>query len=132
MPRSRIRPLTCSRPSDQISEPRRSVGASSEAVNPYVLAPTCAPAQDATSHFGSAASGAACALDAVASVMAALYAVRGFAVGVTVSGGISLFGYAFMFIGLLFAAPVVLGVAMILGILDTWLDLRAHAQPLAG
>jgi hypothetical protein len=63
--------------------------------------------------------------------MAALYAVRGLAVGVSVSGGISVIGYTLIALGILFAAPAVLGFAVILGVADTWLDLRARAESMA-
>lgn len=59
--------------------------------------------------------------------MGALYAVRGTAVVVFVSGGLSLFGYTMFTMGILFAAPVVIGFMLLLGIADTWLDLRARA-----
>jgi hypothetical protein len=58
--------------------------------------------------------------------MAALYALRGFAVGVFVHGGLSFFAIAMIALGLLFAAPVVVGAAVLLGMADTWLDLRAR------
>ncbi len=67
----------------------------------------------------------------VAVFMAALYAVRGLAVGLFVSGGFSLFGYVMMGLGILFAAPVVVGFAVLLGVADTWLDLRERAGSLA-
>jgi hypothetical protein len=60
--------------------------------------------------------------------MGALYALRGAAVFMFVSGGLSLIGYATFFVGLVLAAPVVLGVAMVIGIGDTWLDIRARAR----
>jgi len=67
----------------------------------------------------------------VAVFMAALYAVRGLAVGVFVSGGISVIGYTLIALGILFAAPAVLGFAVILGVADTWLDLRARVESMA-
>jgi hypothetical protein len=63
--------------------------------------------------------------------MAAMYAVRGLAVGVSVSGGISLLGTTMIVLGVLFAAPVVIGFAVLLGVADTWLDLRARAESMA-
>lgn len=57
--------------------------------------------------------------------MGALYALRGSAVFMYISGGLSLFGYVLLAISLVLAAPVVVGVAMIVGIGDTWLDVRA-------
>lgn len=59
--------------------------------------------------------------------MAALYALRGAGVVVFVSGGISLVGYVALVFGLLAAPPVVVGVAVLIGIGDTWLDLRGRA-----
>ena len=56
--------------------------------------------------------------------MGALYAVRGAGVVMFVSGGISLLGYVLFALGLLVAAPYVVGVAIVIGIGDTWLDLR--------
>ncbi len=63
--------------------------------------------------------------------MAALYAARGLAVGVFVSGGLSLFGSVMIVLGMLFAAPVVVGFAVLLGVADTWLDLRARVSALS-
>lgn len=63
--------------------------------------------------------------------MGALYALRGTGVFVHVNGGISFVGMSLFAIGLLFAAPVVIGFAVILGMADTWLDLRARADSMA-
>ena len=60
--------------------------------------------------------------------MGALYALRGSAVFMYISGGLSLFGYVLLAISLVLAAPVVVGVAMIVGIGDTWLDVRAKMR----
>ena len=60
--------------------------------------------------------------------MGALYALRGAAVFVFLSGGLSLVGYVMFAVGLLFAAPVVLAVAILIGIGDTWLDVRGRAS----
>jgi hypothetical protein len=59
--------------------------------------------------------------------MAALYALRGAAVFVFVSGGVSLVGYLVVAFLLVVVPPVVLGTAAVIGIGDTWLDLRARA-----
>ncbi len=59
--------------------------------------------------------------------MGGLYALRGAGVFLFVSGGLSFVGYALFALGVFFAAPVVLGVAIVIGIGDTWLDLRARA-----
>jgi hypothetical protein len=58
--------------------------------------------------------------------MAALYAVRGAAVFWFVSGGLSLFGWATLLLGLVLVPPLVLVAAMVVGIGDTWLDFRAR------
>jgi Predicted membrane protein (DUF2232) len=58
--------------------------------------------------------------------MSVLYALRGAAVFVFMSGGLSLFGYMTFAIGFVLAAPVVLAIAVLIGIGDTWLDLRAR------
>lgn len=60
--------------------------------------------------------------------MGALYALRGSAVFMYISGGLSLFGYVLLAISLVLAAPVVVGVAMVVGIGDTWLDVRARLR----
>lgn len=60
--------------------------------------------------------------------MGALYALRGAAVVMHVSGGLTLVGYGLLALTLVFGAPVVLGVAVMIGIGDTWLDLRARAR----
>jgi len=59
--------------------------------------------------------------------MGALYALRGAAVFMFVSGGLSLFGLLTFIVGLVLAAPVLFGVAMLIGIGDTWLDIRSRA-----
>lgn len=62
--------------------------------------------------------------------MGVLYSVRGTAVIVFVNGGLSLLGYTVFAVGLLFMAPLVFGVTALVGIADTWLDLRARAEAL--
>lgn len=64
--------------------------------------------------------------------MTALYALRGAGVVVFVNRGLSLFGALMFVLGVLFAAPLVVGFAALLGIADTWLDLRARAEAMAG
>lgn len=56
--------------------------------------------------------------------MGALYALRGAAVILFLSGGLSLFGYVMLVFGLVFLPPLVLTGAMVIGIGDTWLDVR--------
>jgi hypothetical protein len=63
--------------------------------------------------------------------MGALYALRGAAVFVFVSGGLSLFGYVTFVVGLVLAAPILLGMAMVIGIGDTWLDIRSRIRATA-
>lgn len=60
--------------------------------------------------------------------MGALYAVRGAAVIMFLSGGLSLAGYALLAFGLIFLPPLVLTGAMVIGIGDTWLDVRGRAR----
>ena len=63
--------------------------------------------------------------------MGALYALRGAAVIMFLSGGLSLFGYVLVALGLVFVPPLVLTGAMVVGIGDTWLDVRSRAGTLA-
>jgi hypothetical protein len=56
--------------------------------------------------------------------MGALYALRGAAVILFLSGGLSLLGYVMLILGLVFLPPLVLTGAMVIGIGDTWLDVR--------
>lgn len=60
--------------------------------------------------------------------MGALYALRGAAVVLWLYGGLNVLGVALVVIGLLLAAPVILGAALFIGIGDTWLDLRTRAR----
>ncbi len=59
--------------------------------------------------------------------MGALYALRGAAVVLFLSGGLSFLGFVLLAFGLIFVAPVLLVGAMIIGLGDTWLDIRARA-----
>jgi len=58
--------------------------------------------------------------------MGALYALRGAAVVLFLSGGLSFLGLVLLVFGLLFVAPVLLAGAMIIGLGDTWLDIRGR------
>ena len=58
--------------------------------------------------------------------MGALYALRGAAVVLFLSGGLSLISYMLIGISLLLMPPVILGAAMVVGIGDTWLRFRAR------
>ena len=60
--------------------------------------------------------------------MGGLYAIRGAAVVLFFNGGISLFGVLAMALGMLLLAPVLIMGALIIGVGDTWLDLRAKAE----
>lgn len=60
--------------------------------------------------------------------MAALYMLRGAAVFVFLSGGMSFLGYVTVLVGLIVAAPVLMGMAVLLGVGDTWLDLRSRVR----
>jgi hypothetical protein len=58
--------------------------------------------------------------------MGALYALRGVAVLAFVSGGVSMFSYVAFAVLLVLVPPVILGTAALIGVGDTWLDLRAR------
>jgi type IV secretory pathway VirB2 component (pilin) len=60
--------------------------------------------------------------------MGALYALRGLAVVLFVSGGLSLIGVALLVLGLFFLGPVLFAGAVIIGLGDTWLDIRSRAS----
>jgi hypothetical protein len=64
--------------------------------------------------------------------MAALYMLRGAAVFLFLSGGLSVLGYALMLVGLVVAAPVFMSMAVLIGVGDTWLDLRSRVRGLTG
>ena len=56
----------------------------------------------------------------------ALYALRGAAVVLMLTGGPSLFGWILFAVGFLFVAPLVIVGAVFIGLGDTWFDLRAR------
>jgi hypothetical protein len=58
--------------------------------------------------------------------MGALYALRGAAVVVFVSGGLSFASYLLLALALLVMPPVILGAVMVVGLGDTWLGFRAR------
>ena len=64
--------------------------------------------------------------------MGALYALRGAAVVTFLTGGLSIMGSLFLLIGLLFAGPLVIGGALIIGLGDTWFDVRTRVEESAG
>ena len=59
--------------------------------------------------------------------MGALYALRGAAVVLFVNGGISALGVVTLALGMMFLAPVILAGALVIGLGDTWLDIRTRA-----
>lgn len=61
--------------------------------------------------------------------MGGLYALRGIAVLVFLAGGLSVGGAVLLFLGLLLpvVGSVILGGALVIGVGDTWLDLRRRA-----
>lgn len=64
--------------------------------------------------------------------MVALYALRGVGVVLGLRGGLSPLGWFLVGLGLVFAAPALLTGAFLVGLGDTWLDLRARANGPAG
>ena len=60
--------------------------------------------------------------------MGALYAVRGAAVVLFLSGGLSIFSYVMLGLGLVFLPPLVLTGALVIGLGDTWLDVRRRGR----
>ena len=60
--------------------------------------------------------------------MGALYALRGAGVVVFFGTGQSLVGAILLFVAVLFVAPLVVMGALVIGLGDTWLDLRARAR----
>jgi hypothetical protein len=64
--------------------------------------------------------------------MGGLYAMRGAAVLLFLSGGVTGLGVLFLLVGMLFLWPVLIPGALLLGVGDTWLDLRSKAEAVAG
>lgn len=58
--------------------------------------------------------------------MGALYALRGMAVVLFITGGVSFLGAAFLVAGFLLVAPLLLAGALVVGLGDTWFDLRGR------
>ena len=56
----------------------------------------------------------------------ALYALRGAAVALVLTGGPSLFGWILFVVSFLFVAPYMVMGAVFIGLGDTWFDLRAR------
>jgi len=63
--------------------------------------------------------------------MGALYVLRGAAVILFLSGGLSRLGYLLLGVGMIFVSPLILAGAMVIGIGDTWLDVRGKVGSLA-
>ena len=64
--------------------------------------------------------------------MGGLYAMRGEAVLLFLSGGVTGFGVLFLVVGMLFLSPVLISGALLVGVGDTWFDLRSKAEANAG
>jgi hypothetical protein len=64
--------------------------------------------------------------------MCALYALRGAAIAAFFGAGATVQSAIFLFLGFLFAAPVIFVGALVIGLGDTWLDLRAKARAMTG
>ncbi len=58
----------------------------------------------------------------------ALYAVRGVGVAVALTGGLSALGWVALALAFLLLAPFLLAAALLVGLADTWIDLRARAR----
>jgi hypothetical protein len=66
----------------------------------------------------------------VVTFMGALYVLRGAGVVAFFGGGQTFFGLVMLVMALLLAAPVVMAGALVVGLGDTWLDLRGRARAL--
>ena len=64
--------------------------------------------------------------------MGGLYAMRGAGVLLFLSGGLTGFGFLFLVVGMLFLWPVMISGALLVGVGDTWFDLRSKARAIAG
>jgi hypothetical protein len=64
--------------------------------------------------------------------MGGLYALRGMAVVVALTGGVSVPGALLFFLGLVFLAPLILIGSLIIGLGDTWVDIRARGTAETG
>jgi len=63
--------------------------------------------------------------------MGGLYAMRGAAVLLFLNGGVTGFSFFFLAVAMLFLAPVLIMGALVVGVGDTWLDLRSKATAVA-
>lgn len=64
--------------------------------------------------------------------MSALYALRGAAVVLYLTGGLSFVGGLLLGVGIVLVAPLVVGAALVIGLGDTRLDLRRRAKAMGG
>jgi len=64
--------------------------------------------------------------------MGGLYAMRGAAVLLFLSGGVTGLGFLLFLVGMFLLWPVLIPGALLLGVGDTWLDLRSRAEAIAG
>jgi hypothetical protein len=62
--------------------------------------------------------------------MGALYALRGAAVVLFLNGGLSFVGGVLAAVAMVFMAPVMLAAALLIGLSDTWLDVRTKVRAL--
>lgn len=62
--------------------------------------------------------------------MGALYALRGAAVVLFLNGGLSVLGGVLVALAMVVMAPVVLAAALLIGLSDTWLDVRTKVRAL--
>ena len=58
--------------------------------------------------------------------------MRGAAVLLFLSGGLTNLGFFFLAVGMLLFWPVLISGALLVGVGDTWLDLRSRAEAIAG
>ena len=58
----------------------------------------------------------------------ALYALRGAGVVIAVTRGVSAFGWAMLALAFLLLAPFLLAAALLIGLCDTWLDVRTRVR----
>ncbi len=63
--------------------------------------------------------------------MGALYALRGAAVLLFLNGGLTTLGFLFLAVGMLLLWPVLIPGVLVVGVGDTWLDLRSKAEAIA-
>lgn len=60
--------------------------------------------------------------------MGALYALRGAGVAVTLTRGVSALGWVLLALAFLLLAPFLFAAALLIGLSDTWMDIRARAR----